>query len=60
MRESALKAYLEAEKIKMKFSLDGIDDDSDFDDSVSESSDNSDILDNSENDAELPMNLAEN
>ena len=29
MREMALKAYLEAEQIKMKFSLDDIDEDSD-------------------------------
>lgn len=47
MRESALKAYLEAEKIKMKFSLDDIcDDESDFDDSEQEDSDTSSVVDN--------------
>ena len=46
MREAALKAYLEAEKIKMKFSLDDIcDDESDFDDSEPEDSDASSIVD---------------
>ena len=54
MRESALKAYLEAEKIKMKFSLDGIEYDSDFDDSLSECSENSYISD------DPSMHLAEN
>ena len=47
MREAALKAYLEAEKIKMKFSLDDIcDDESDFDDSEQEDSDTSSVVDN--------------
>jgi hypothetical protein len=53
MREAALKAYLEAEKIKMKFSLDDMGDESDFDDSGSDVSDTSSI-------SETPSNLAEN
>ena len=53
MREAALKAYLEAEKIKMKFSLGDIDDESDFDDSQSDVSETSSI-------GEAPANLAEN
>ena len=57
MRAGALKAYLEAEKIKMKFSLDNVDDESDFDDSYSECSEDSEQSSNSVN---LSKNLEEN
>ena len=53
MREAALKAYLEAEKIKMKFSLEDMEDESDFDDSHSDVSDTCSI-------SETSANLAEN
>ena len=57
MREAALKAYLEAEKIKMKFSLENVDDESDFDDSCSECSNDSA---QSVESVKMSQNLAEN